>query len=86
MTGKIFCGTKEELEQGLLNYAYVTSNEQKSRIKPFSFEESSIDLAANCEPRFVIDNVVYAHHRQYFIKKSDTETERMFVVVPTKRG
>lgn len=74
MTGYVFCLTDTEMtklgECG--GYPYALKN--KSRWKSFDFEESSIDCNITVVPLFVIDDIVYEVHHQYFIKESSSVT------------
>lgn len=63
-----------------LSYDFIRSN--KGRLLPFSFEESSIDLAVVTTPRVVIDNYVYEIARQYFVRLGGSQTERIVLLTP----
>ena len=72
MQGYIFTLTEAETKDLSRCGGYPYAQNQRKRWKPFSFEESSIDLAIQAEPRFVIDGLVYHVHRQYFIQEGST--------------
>ena len=78
MNGYIFCLKSDESDS--IGWQYLQAH--KERLVKMSFEESSIDLAATVAPRFVVDNLVYEMVRQYFVHKSDTDTERIILLKP----
>ena len=78
MNGYIFCLKADESDS--IGWQYLQAH--KERLVKMSFEESSIDLASTVPPRFVVDNLVYEMVRQYFVHKSDTDTERIILLKP----
>ena len=78
MNGYIFCLKSDESDS--IGWQYLQAH--KERLVKMSFEESSIDLASTVTPRFVVDNLVYEMVRQYFVHKSDTDTERIILLKP----
>lgn len=81
MNGYVICLTdKEGNNFGRYGWPWIAAN--RSRLKPFSYEESSIDLGFGIPPRFIVDDRVYEGVRQYFNRVSDTETERIFLLKP----
>lgn len=79
MQGYIFCLNDTEVKDLSRCGGYPYAQSQRKRWKSFSFEESSIDLAVQAEPRFVVEGVVYHAHRQYFIQEG-SETIRLMTL------
>lgn len=81
MDGYVICLKPEEAKHfGRYGWPWIKAN--RGRLKPFSYEESSIDMAFSITPRFVIDDTTYEGVRQYFNRVSDTKTERIFLLKP----
>jgi hypothetical protein len=66
--------------QSTPGYQYIRENRDK--LVPFDFEESSIDLASITTPRIVVNDICYQIERQYFVRVSDTDTERIIICKP----
>lgn len=79
MTGYVFCLTDAEMKKPSECGGYPYAIKNKSRWKSFNFEESSIDCGIASSPRFVIDNVVYEVHHQYFIQESASVTRLLIL-------
>lgn len=86
MTGYIYALSDKESRVTPINWKQIKAN--KSKWISFSFEESSIDMGLNCEPRYVINDIVYTPYKQYFIKEG-SNTVRLVVAIespPSEQG
>jgi hypothetical protein len=79
MTGYVFPLLMTE-NSGDIGWDYM--KDHRDRFVPFSFEESSIDLALVTPARIVVDDVVYNVEKQYFNRASESETERILLIKP----
>lgn len=85
MTGYIYPLSKEDAK-GAINWERIQAD--RAKWESFSFEESSIDMGLNCEPRFVINNIVYTPYKQFFVKDGGN-TVRLLVAIessPSEQG
>ena len=79
MTGYVFCLTDDEIKKLGTCCGYPYAKKNKDRWVSFDFEESSIDCGIVVTPRFVVDDIVYEVHHQYFIKEG-SNTLRLLVL------
>lgn len=66
--------------QNTPGYQYI--RDHSDELVPFDFEESSIDLASITTPRVVVNDICYQIERQYFVRISDSNTERIIICKP----